>query len=162
LTLFCVLVSLPQRQAFAPSRTSHLLQRWMSGGTPSVARPSSSEFSAILKVQSGLVRCFKQQHGSLFLSTSPDQNEDMSKDAEKTTASLASVVTPSLKDLSPTERILATEKMDPTTRAVVEAAQKRQQSSDDDNEQKYPIDLPSPVLLSTSMILAIASAGALI
>jgi hypothetical protein len=86
----------------------------------------------------------------------------MSKDAEKTTASLASIVSPSLKDLSPTERILATEKMDPTTRAVVEAAQKRQQSSDDDNEQKYPIDLPSPVLLSTSMILAIASAGALI
>ncbi len=74
--------------------------------------------------------------------------------------------TNSFNDLSPTEFILATEQMDPTTRAVVEAARKKQQQllrdGDDDNnnaERSYPIDLPSPVLLATSMIFAIISTG---
>ena len=69
----------------------------------------------------------------------------------------------SLMDLSPTEYILATEQMDPTTRAVVDAARKKQQlllsNNNDNDNNKYPIDLPSPVLLATSMILAIISTG---
>ena len=55
--------------------------------------------------------------------------------------------------------------MDPTTRAVVEAAKKKQQQMALVTENggvpsnKYPIDAPSPVLLATSMILAIISTG---
>jgi hypothetical protein len=65
---------------------------------------------------------------------------------------------PQQRELTPTERILENEKLDPATRAVVEAAAKRNSASED-VEQKYPIDLPSPILLATSMVLAIASTG---
>jgi hypothetical protein len=100
----------------------------------------------------------QQKHASLFMSTSPDRNEEPSNGTETIPAA---AVTPILENLSPTERILATEKMDPATRAVVEAAQKRRQSDNDKVVPQYPIDLPSPLLLSTCMILAIASAGTL-
>lgn len=67
------------------------------------------------------------------------------------------------RELSPTELILETERMDPATRAVVEAAaKKRAQESNllgEVVEKKYPIDLPSPLLLASSMILAIVSTG---
>jgi hypothetical protein len=61
--------------------------------------------------------------------------------------------------MTPTERILANEKMDAATRAVVEAAAKRQAAENGSAESKYPIDLPSPILLASSMILAIVSTG---
>lgn len=64
------------------------------------------------------------------------------------------------RELTPTERILENEKLDPATRAVVEAAVKRKQVVDLE-PKKYPIDLPSPILLATSMILAIVSTGTL-
>ena len=79
-----------------------------------------------------------------------------------TTTTTTPTNTNSLSDLSPTEFILATEQMDPTTRAVVEAARKKQLDGDYNNdaeERSYPIDLPSPVLLASSMIFAIISTG---
>jgi hypothetical protein len=61
--------------------------------------------------------------------------------------------------MTPTERILANEKLDAATRAVVEAAAKRQAAENGSAEAKYPIDLPSPILLASSMVLAIVSTG---
>lgn len=68
---------------------------------------------------------------------------------------------PRPREMTPTERILENEKLDPATRAVVEAAQRKADAAakSADTKKSYPIDLPSPLLLATSMLLAIASTG---
>ena len=123
-------------------------------------------------------RIFKTKDHRKFFMTLPE-NQDESTTGTSTTDRFERATTttetsiPSnmnnLYELSPTEFILATENMDPTTRSVVEAAKKKQQQQQqqlaangnggDTAENKYPIDLPSPVLLATSMILAIISTG---
>ena len=64
--------------------------------------------------------------------------------------------------LTPTERILENEKLGAAERAIVEAAvAKRNEATtgSSSNSNKYPLDLPSPLLLATSIVLAIASTG---
>jgi hypothetical protein len=101
----------------------------------------------------------KKNHRKYFMSQPENQDESTAVVVP------TSNVSKNLNELSPTEFILATENMDPATRAVVEAAKKKQQQQLEDGsgntETKYPIDLPSPVLLATSMLLAIVSTGTL-
>lgn len=62
--------------------------------------------------------------------------------------------------LTPTERILENEKLGTAERAIVEAAAaKRTAAENGETKNKYPLDVPSPILLGTSIILAIASTG---
>ena len=62
--------------------------------------------------------------------------------------------------LTPTERILENEKLGAAERAIVEAAvAKRNEATTGSDNKKYPLDLPSPLLLATSIVLAIASTG---
>jgi len=66
--------------------------------------------------------------------------------------------------LTPTERILENEKLGAAERKIVEAAAAKRDAAlagDDDAAQKYPVDLPSPILLGTSILLAIVSTGTL-
>jgi hypothetical protein len=108
---------------------------------------------------------------TLFVTPSEQNQEESSSSSESSISTSSSSSSPlsttgndDFSALSPTEFILATENMDPTTRAVVEAAAKKKQQQQQqvalsEGETTYPIDLPSPVLLATSMILAIISTG---
>lgn len=97
--------------------------------------------------------------------TPSEHPEDTTTTTDRAALNNSNINNNNLNELSPTEFILATENMDPTTRAVVEAAKKKQQQMALITENggvpsnKYPIDAPSPVLLATSMILAIISTG---
>jgi len=63
--------------------------------------------------------------------------------------------------MTPTERILANEnKLGAAERAVVEAAEARRKVDNETPSQKYPVDLPSPILLASAIVLAIAATGA--
>ena len=107
----------------------------------------------------------KYRNQRTYFMTPSEHPEDTTTTTDRAALNNSNINNNNLNELSPTEFILATENMDPTTRAVVEAAKKKQQQMALITENggvpsnKYPIDAPSPVLLATSMILAIISTG---
>jgi hypothetical protein len=127
-------------------------------------RPGASTVETLFILQSAtpLLPVLKQLTNHFM--TTDNQDETVSSATAKSSAEVPIVVIPSnIQEMSPTELILTTERMDPTTRAVVEAAKQKQQQQQQQNETdtvaKYPIDLPSPLLLASSMVLAIISTG---
>jgi len=90
------------------------------------------------------------------------QDDDTPADSTRTTTTQQSSSTEQQPPpLSPTERILENETLGAAERAIVDAAAvaKRAVPAAGGGEKQYPVDLPSPILLATSIVLAIASTG---
>jgi hypothetical protein len=161
LCLYAMDVSFLQVQALiaiAPRGLRIARQRTLAGVLIPTAAPPL--FVSIARRRIGCT--IRPTKNECILMTLQEDNEN--RDDAKVETTTATESSSDFSNLSPTEFILATEKMDPATRAVVIAAQKKRHldQGNSNTVESFPIDLPSPILLSTSMILAIASTGTLL